>query len=236
MPIKNDIDLLTSKGVDLLDDLASADNLDDLLDRLVGEYRFNPNDPTSRAPLVRSRDDFGDAIYRATAGIGRPGLPLYTVYQYPRGWSASEACGHMGNLWNDYAYVWVTPLIALRELGYEVKDEKEAARLIRHVIPAIGPDKFGLTLLDPAVAALRLGIPIPRASYELIFFDISLRSLITAPAIAAGEVRPQVAQSRSGRKPLTRTVTPKKPIIRAGEKTDEKPAKKKAETKKALAP
>ena len=212
MSIGNDVEKLTAHGVDVLDDLASGDELDDLLDRLVGEYRFDPSEPTSRAALVRSRDDFSDAIYRATAGIIRPGLPLNQVYQFPRGMTAAEACGHMGTLYNEYTYAWVTPKIALQELGYDVGTEKEALELIRQVIPAIGPDKFGLTLLDPTIAAVRIGIPVPRASWELVVFDAYLRSVITAPAIQAGEIQPEKRQSMSGRKPLVRLHKPAKPL------------------------
>ena len=210
MPVKNDVELLTSKRIDILDDQASADKLDELLQILVAIYRWRPDDETSRAPLVRSRDDFAYAIYLATAGIGRPG---YQVYQYPRGWSAAEACGKMGELWNGYSYQWITPLIALRELGYEVESEKEALKLIQHVIPAIGPDPvFGITLLDPTIAAIRLGIPVPRASYELVYFDLALRSLLTAQEVAAGEVQPELLNSKSGKTPLTRNFKPRKDL------------------------
>ncbi len=201
MTPRNDIKTLTAGRVDILDDLASADGLVDLLDQLVSEYEWDPTDPTSRAPLVRSRDDFDDAVFRATSGVKILKAPPYDIHRYEETWHADKACAQLSKVYGDYSYVWVTPLIALRELGYDVQDEKQAVELIRHVLPAIGPDGFGLTLLDPHIAWLRIraGGFITRPAWELIYFDAALRSLLTSGKIAQLEIAKQVKRSKINR-------------------------------------
>ena len=205
MNIRNDIKTLTAGHIDILDDVSSAQDLFDLSDTLVGLYEWDPTDPTTRAALVRSRDDFDDACYRATAGIK---LPDGRMHKFKEPWGADEACLHLSQLYGYYTYTWILPLVAVRELGYDVKDEKAARDLIRYVLPSITP-RLNITILDPHIAWLRLVVGDPanpespqfitRPAWELIYFDAMTRSLLTSGKMAQVELAKQALRTKINR-------------------------------------
>ncbi len=178
MSIASDVRRLTRGGVDILDDLGSASGLDDQLDKFVGQYEGD-----LERPIQRARDDYGEATFRATAGI-RVGKLIKTYKALP----VPDLAALIGKVDADYVYTSVTARMALRELGYLVKDEHEALELLRQVAADYPSDEFGVTLLDPVISGLKLGIPIPRTQYENVYFDLALRSMLTAKLIADGEV------------------------------------------------
>ena len=178
MSVANDIRRLTAGGIDILDDLASGAGLQDQIDRLVGQYNYD-----FEKPLQRSRDDFGEATFRATAGV-RVGNSIKTF----QGMTVAVLADAVSKVHLDYAYRNVTPKIALSELGYVVEDDGKALELLRQVAADFPPDEFGITILDPTISAIKLGIPVPRTLYENVYFDLALRSVLTAKLITQGEV------------------------------------------------
>lgn len=222
MAVVNDVQRLTKSGADVIDDLSSGAGRDELIARLVGQYE---GDLTK--PLNRSRDDFSEACFRSTKAILRPPVvstapPYYSLHEL-KGWTAAESCQHLTEVYNRYVYEWMGPKQILSELGYLVENERQALELLRQVIPPIGPDHAGFILLDPIIGAMRAGIPLPRRSVELVYFDIALRSMLTADKIKQSEVRQQYDKLMS-RKHKSRPIP-------AGKLNLKKP-----EPKKALAP
>lgn len=178
MAVGNDVLKLTRGNADILDDLASADGLDALLDKLAGEYSGDLS-----KPLQRSRDDFGEATFRATSGM-RLGNDLANNMVTFKAMSVPEVCAFLSAIHVEYTYRPVSPAMVLADLGYLVTDEGHATELLNQV----APNGVGVTLLDPTLALLNVGVSVTRPAVELIYFDLALRSIITAKSIAQGEV------------------------------------------------
>lgn len=218
----NDLLALTSAGADILDDLTSAEGLEEFFDQLVAEYNWDPSLPGPRNPLVRSRDDFDAASFRATGAILRLAAaaagerPVTIVQQLSPAFGADIACEQYASYFAAYAYTLVTSQIALAELGYEVPSEAEAKKLIRQVLPSQPPDGFGLTLLDPHIEALRAGIPITRSAWELVYADAALRAIMTAGLIGEQELSHERASPNPSRPLKKRPFIPLKTRIGFG--------------------
>lgn len=198
MSVPNDVRDLTRHGVDILDDISSGDGKEDLFDRLTGEYESNPLADQLNKPLERSRIDFQEGITLATSGmlvtdpLASPGSRL-RMRLYGRGegkgLNTVDAMVMLASIYDGYTFGAVTPMVALKDLGYDVASEKEAIDLIRLVLSPTLPDAHGLTLVDVHIESLRIGLfRMPRPSWELVYFDGALRSMLTAKLIRDGSL------------------------------------------------
>ncbi|MDE2215388.1 MAG: hypothetical protein KGJ61_09800, partial [Candidatus Omnitrophica bacterium] len=142
----NDVKTLTKRGLNIFGDQANPDQ-SDTVDRLKGLYDGDPE----RA-LQKGRDDYAAAVLRAT-GPWKGSVNNVDVVK--------QAATRITKLWRDYKYDLVTPAVALREMGMDANPETAAMTFAR-VIPASSPE-------DVRIASLRLGVPIPRADWDLVY-------------------------------------------------------------------
>lgn len=162
-PLKNDVTTMLaivpalhpSIPVNVFGDLslASKQSTPAQLQLLAGLYAGNLD-----KPLDRARDDYNEAVWRATGGM--------TVVNL----SAKIAAIYAG-----YRYTLVSPAMACRELGVQVS-EADGQAMFGLLVARIGPDETGIGPDDPIVIALRRGISVQRYQFEGVYADLLARS------------------------------------------------------------
>lgn len=155
-PIRNDVTALLKRrgqvSLDVFDDVANRKlTTTEVLDRLAGLYA---GDDHFQRTLARGRDDYAEAVWRATEGLEPKAMA--------EGLSALVA---------GYRYAAVTPARAALELGYRLPDDKaDGAELLGRLLPS-GPEDFE----DPRLGALKSGLPINRLDWEQVYADAARR-------------------------------------------------------------
>lgn len=160
---QNDLKLVTSGefAVDLFDDESSQDDPADTLDRLVGLYSGDIDEP-----LRVARTTHAKAVFKLTGQEPTP------VMEY------------VGRAYNAYAYDSITPAVACREAGYQVNDDS-AVDVFNRICPKLPPNAAGVSPESITIASLRAWtkekpIRIPRGDWEQEFCDFALRVRTTA--------------------------------------------------------
>jgi hypothetical protein len=151
-PLVNDAPLLLSGRFDNFGDLLLANKQDayQQAQTIAGLYALRPDKPISRA-----RDDYQEAMYKATGGLG-----------------VKEFSAAVSTIYANYVYTDVTPRQALLELGV-VADDASAPIALQNLLGDTYP------LEDVRVATLKKGGTLSRADWELIYGDAASRALIT---------------------------------------------------------
>lgn len=152
---RNDVQAALKGDLDVFGDFSSKADTSDVIDRLVGLYEGD-----LAKQLTRARDDYADAIFRATGGV-----------------QSKAASAIVGDLENTYVRGAITPAVACRELGYLTADETHAIELLRQLLPPAAEFEVGgVRLEDPRIGFLREGIPINRKDFENVYLDCALRA------------------------------------------------------------
>lgn len=153
-PFSNDVQtLVSSRSVDVFTDLADQGDPALLLDRLAGLYAGNLG-----KPIRRARDDYQEAVFRATWGLDAA--------------KAGELCSQQ---FAAYRYEQVTPAKAAMELGFKV-DGKIAADALKWLVPHLPADERGVSPEDPVIASLLAGLSVNRSDFEQVYADIAVRA------------------------------------------------------------
>lgn len=139
--------------LDILGDDGRVNDFDQL-DKLAGKYR---GDYTY---FVRGRDDFSDAVFRAT-----------------KGGSVSETSSTVGAIEDTYTRDFVTPEIACNELGFSVPEGVTAQELFVQITPPLPPDKHGIQIEHGTLVYLKSGIAVSRLSWEQVYIDAATRAM-----------------------------------------------------------
>lgn len=158
-PAQNQVKLLIekSKRLDVLGDTTNrAATVPDTLDRLAGLYGGDPE----RKLLPRARDDYAEAVLRATGP-----------------WAGSKdqadavnlAGARLSKIWADRHYQMVTPVIALRELGLVAAEQDAPAVLDAVLPPSVEDAALGAVPEDVRIGALLVGLPINRVDWDLVY-------------------------------------------------------------------
>lgn len=157
-PVANDVATLLRGRLDVFDDLGNlrAGRIENV-DRLAGLYA---GDFGKRLRL--GRDDYSDAVFRATRGLDVP-----------------VASKLVADVFGAYRFAKVTPDQAALEIGLRVKAGGGAVALTRHVPDLVAGgvviEGKSLAVEDPAVAALKQGMSVRRVDWERVIADVELR-------------------------------------------------------------
>jgi hypothetical protein len=155
-PFQNDVQKMLSGLLDVFDDLQSKSAVPTTLDRLAGLYA---GDLTK--PINRGRDDYSDAVYRATNGM-----------------SIRDTSAAVSAVYSNYYYDMIDAQTACHELGYDVPKEK-ALVYLNQMLPPLQQDIVGISPEDPIIGALKAGLKINRSQFEQIYADMAFRALQT---------------------------------------------------------
>jgi hypothetical protein len=158
--LENDVKRLTGPGgVDIFGD-NDKKNQADVVERLVGLYGGN----LELKLLPRARDDYNNAILQAT--------DVWKASKKSNADIATLANNHLAKVYAGYWHQKVDAARALRDLGIEVKDPKKAREQLAKLLPSAGllttNGEAVYIQEDGRIAALKVGIPIIRADYDLI--------------------------------------------------------------------
>lgn len=146
-PLHNDVKAMLRGGIDVFGDIRELNKtIPDTLDRLRGWYNGDP-----RKPLSRARDDYAEAVLRAT-GPWRTSKTQADVVQLA---SASVA-----ERWKRYWWDDIDAKVALYELGY--RHPGKELETFRALLPSIPGQRE-----SPAIAALKAGLSIGRREWIL---------------------------------------------------------------------
>lgn len=154
-PLKNNVrDLIRGRtgrpGIAIYGQLSNK-NLADTIGLIADKYSGELN-----LPLQSARDTYSTAVFRCTNGMTVPKVSRLTA-----------------DVYEHYVLDLVTPIIAAREIGYEVPDEDTAIDLLNTVWPTLDIGE------DPTGASLKTGIGVNRFQWELFYPDAMTMNLET---------------------------------------------------------
>jgi hypothetical protein len=155
-PFRNEVQIMLSGLLDAFGDTSSSSSVPDQLDRLAGLYAGD-----LQKPINRARDDYNDAVYRATGGMG-----------------VVEASAQLSNVFSDYIYTQIDAFRACYELGYLVPSD-QAAYYLSQLLPPLPTDELGISPEDPVIGALKAGLKVNRLQWEQVYADAAFRVLQT---------------------------------------------------------
>lgn len=169
----NDVQAIVRAGGDVFGDTsAPTDDAFQIVDELRGQYMGD----LSR-PLNEARRAHAAVVYRAC------GAPYEEVYKAVVG------------VYEGYEYAWVTPQVALLDLGHVVEDDK-ALDLFNRVVPKLPLNDFGFSPDDPTILGIRAWKPaaenrpagpeIRRRDWERVLGDAALRAMLSQPQLDKG--------------------------------------------------
>ncbi len=145
-------------GFDAFDDLGDLtrgrfENVDELAGLYAGDFDKR---------LREIRNDYADAMFQATRGLG-----------------VKEACDNLAQRYEDYWNAKVTPQRAALEIGFQVA-EADAPKLLSVVLKRktvdLEIDATPIGFDDPSIAALTKGLSIRRRDFNRVFPDAALRA------------------------------------------------------------
>lgn len=152
-PFENDVQKMLSGLLDVFGDTKSNGSIPETLDRLAGLYA---GDLTK--PINRSKDDYSDAVYKATSGM-----------------TVSAVSAAVSDIYADYNYKLVDATKACEELGFDVS-ESQSVKLMTKLVPPLQQDEIGISPEDPIIGALKAGLKVNRYQWEQVYGDAALRS------------------------------------------------------------
>jgi len=155
-PFNNEVQTMLAGYLNIFGDVSSRDTVPDQLDRLAGLYSGDLS-----KPIRRGRDDYTDAIYRATGGMQVP-----------------EASLLVANIYQAYVYDTVDAQKACLELGYVVP-AAQAVYYLNQILPPLNRDVLGISPEDPIIGALKAGLSVNRYQWEQVYPDAAFRAMKT---------------------------------------------------------
>lgn len=155
-PFRNEVQTMLSGYLDVFGDVSSRDTIPDQLDRLAGLYSGDLD-----KPIRRARNDYTDAVYRATGGMQVP-----------------EASLIVANIYQAYVYDTVDAQKACLELGYAVPAQ-QAVYYLNQILPPLNRDVLGISPEDPIIGALKAGLSVNRSQWEQVYPDAAFRAMKT---------------------------------------------------------
>jgi len=155
-PFANEVQTMMKGQLDIFGDLSSKTTISEQLDRLSGLYSGDLD-----KPIRRARNDYTDAVYRATNGMQVPEVSLL-----------------VSNIYGDYVYDLVDPTQACLELGFVVP-RNQAVYQINQILPKLNRDIIGISPEDPIIGALKAGLSINRLQWEQVYPDAAFRAMKT---------------------------------------------------------
>jgi hypothetical protein len=155
-PFRNEVQTMLSGYLDVFGDVSSENAIPDQLDRLAGLYSGDLS-----KPIRRGRDDYTDAVYRATGGMQVP-----------------EASLLVSNIYQEYVYDTVDAQKACLELGFVVP-KFQASYYFNQILPPLSPDVLGISPEDPIIGALKAGLSVNRFQWEQVYPDAAFRAMKT---------------------------------------------------------
>jgi hypothetical protein len=183
-PLRNDVLFMVQQykkrypGLDIFDDAADKTGIVPAVLKKLN--RMYSGDLTK--PIMRSRNDAELSCFKMTGGL---------TYQ--------EMAEEVSSIYNKYVYESVTPQVAVKELGFEIGEDK-AIDLLNWLLPPL-PDTLGqgFSEEDPALGALKAGIPINRLEWEQAYVDAMNRTMLT---VMKGGPAAQQKQHEAGQEAL----------------------------------
>jgi hypothetical protein len=166
--VRNEVPILLGGGIgelDLFDDLSSKDGRFATVDRVAGLYAAGDS---FQQGLQESRDDYADAVFRATRGSGVRGAVGVV----------EKAHENFSKQFNDFWYAKsiteanVGADQACLELGYRSK-AGEGRHVLNQLLPNrridVMIDGKPVTFVDPAIEGLKRGLRIPRKDWLRVY-------------------------------------------------------------------
>lgn len=159
--LTNDVKTLL-KGVNVFGDNNDKRSQQDIVDRLAGLYSGDLENKI----LPRARDDYNQIILK-TSGPWKKSKSQTDI--------AKLTGNHIGDVYGAYWYTQPNALSTLHDLGIQIKDPKEATAILTKLLPPVPIDAGGFILEDARIVALKVGIPINRSDYDLVYSFIQFR-------------------------------------------------------------
>lgn len=186
-PFGNDVKAALGGGNGNLDVFADANGgVDQIaaIQRLAGLYSGDLS-----LALKLGRNSYQDVVFRTTGGR-----------------ELTAVSKSVADTFADYAYTLVTPLVACRELGYEITPVKDGdtaggAVQLQRILPPVDPGNGTPTLEDVTIGLLKRNVPVTRIDWEFVFAEAALRvARATEDAETVKRIEERVKQKSAGRK------------------------------------
>lgn len=154
IPARNDVMTLLEKGLDVFGDVSDLNRpVFETIRELSAQYKGRPD-----RFFAQARNSFQVSMLEATgAWIGSPTAIV------------GVAGKHLQTSFNEYNYERVTPVKALRELGFESVPATGATKFLQGLLkPSLQDAVFGIIPEDPVIFALTHDLPIYRKDFAMI--------------------------------------------------------------------
>lgn len=162
--LTNDVKELL-KGINIFDDKGERDkSQSDIVDRLAGLYGGD----LEIKILPRARDDYNSSILKITG-------PWKKKDENDQTRIAKYTGDHIAKIYSDYFFSQVRAIDTLHDFGIEVKDNKEAQKILTKLLPPVPIDVGGFIPEDARLVALKVGLSLNRTDYDLLYSFIKLR-------------------------------------------------------------
>lgn len=136
-PFENHAHSLLESKLDIFDDTASKESIEETIVKIASLYGGNPMDVVRFARLTHAR-----ATIVATGGV-------FGINPVPK------VCDRLAQIFDGYYFAPVTPRTAALELGWKCATDKEAQSLLKQIIPDMPLNDFGFSPESPAIRALK---------------------------------------------------------------------------------
>ena len=153
--VTNDVQRLLNSQLNVFADFGAEFTREQVVDTLAGLYALDVEHADGL--LSRARRDHSTAVFRCAAGI-----------QFPADRSIVASVGQLvTSIVNSYDYDVIHPRKAALELGMFVP-----ANVADPISAVLGPPN-SVTEVDPIVGFLRIGVPVNRHDFEIVYGDMA---------------------------------------------------------------
>ncbi len=168
-PADNDVKRILAGRLNLFDDVSQTGlSRQQVVEELSGKFGGDFD-----KLLRRGRDDYSDAVFRATGGM-----------------QIAEVSTLIGEIYGFRRYQKVTPRQALLELGYSLPEDappEQVVAVLGTYLPDNPPDANGFVFEQLAIGLLKQGQEIRRADWDREYSAAAFRVLAVEQAEAAKE-------------------------------------------------
>lgn len=168
-PADNDVKRILAGRLNLFDDVSQIGlSRQQVVEELAGKFGGDFD-----KLLRRGRDDYSDAVFRATNGM-----------------QVADVSQLIGEIYGFRRYQKVTPRQALLELGYQLPDDSEPAQVVavlNQYVPDNPPDANGLVFEQLTTGLLKQGESVRRVDFDREYSALAFRVLAVEQAEAAAK-------------------------------------------------
>lgn len=166
-PADNDVKRILAGRLNLFDDVSQTGlSRQQVVEELAGKFGGDFD-----KLLTRGRDDYSDAVFRATGGM-----------------QIADVSSLIGDIYGFRRYQKVTPRQGLLELGYQLPEDAEPEQVVavlNKYIPDNPPDANGFVFEQLALGLLKQGESVRRIDWDREYSSAAFRVLAVEQAEAA---------------------------------------------------